>query len=100
MANSSTDIKKAEKIISLTKEQERYCTELEKTSEGKKLAKEFKKGRLDFETFKASYEIIKDPNKISKLEYRFFINAVAAGKFANRSENALVFLNFVSVALK
>ena len=51
MANSSTGIKKAEKIISLTKEQERYCTELEKTSEGKKLAKEFKKAKAFSELF-------------------------------------------------
>ncbi len=95
MAKSSNSTQTVETNISLTNEQERCCIELEKTAEGKELSKQFKKGKVDSKTFRVTYEITQDPNKISKNDYQLFVKAVSTGKFANRLENAVAFLDFL-----
>ena len=95
MAKSSSSVQTVETNISLTNEQERCCIELEKTADGKELSKQFKNGKVDSKTFRVTYEITQDPNKISKNDYQLFVKAVSTGKFANRLENAVAFLDLL-----
>ena len=79
----------------MDKESLRYCEEMEKLEGNpysKQIADLFRKGRLEGDILRDVREILKDPNKMKDDEYKWFIKALAAGKFPKKGKNALKLL--------
>ena len=79
----------------MDKESLRYCDEMEKMEgnpNAKQIADLFRKGQLEGNILRDVREILKDPNKMKDDEYKWFIKALAAGKFPKKGKNALKFL--------
>lgn len=66
---------------------------MEPGSFGKEVADQFRALKIKGEVFKEIREnVIRDPGKMQKDKYKWFMKALGAGKFTKRSENALGFL--------
>lgn len=74
----------------LTLSQQFQCETLEKTGNkhAKKVAEQFRKGKIDHEAFMEISEVMKKPELMAQEEYQWFMQALAAGKFNDRAENA------------
>ena len=71
----------------MDKESLRYCEEMEKLEgnpNAKQIADLFRKGQLEGDILRDVREILKDPNKMKDDEYKWFIKALAAGKFPKK----------------
>ena len=78
----------------LTKEQDRKCSELEGSSTpyAKEVADQFRKGKIDSKTFEEAREALRDPNKMQQDSYKYFMKALAKGRFPDRAKHAGRFL--------
>lgn len=72
-----------------------YLDEMDRMADethAKKIAKLARDGRIEPEVLKQVREVLRNPNKMAKDDYKYFMKALGQGKFPNRAKFALRFL--------
>lgn len=76
-------------------EYQNYLSEMDRMADethAKKIAKLARDGRIEPEVLKQVREVLRNPNKMAKDQYKYFMKALGQGRFPNKSKFAIRFL--------